>query len=146
MRVVAQIARSGVAAWRRRPLLLAGLSVMLLGPLVCWSLYFGRVLPRLGLLPTELHPWLMIAGAVAIWIGWVLLGAHLRPLGSGLGGALLGGVLYMVAGWVFFLGLTIYVGNSPLVMLARPPSLQDVRILMVWTILAAGMLGLIPLN
>jgi hypothetical protein len=146
VRVVALIGSSGVAAWQRWPLGLAGLGVMLLGPLICWSLYFGRVLPRLGILPSEYHPWLMIAGVFAVWAGWVLVGAHLRPLGSRLGGAIGGGVVYLVVGWAFFFGLAMYYGHSPVDMLAQPPTLFGLRAYVVWPLFAAGMVGLISLG
>lgn len=146
MRDAALVGRSAGAIWRRWPFALSGLSVMILGPLICWSLVISGELQRLGILPAEHHHWLALAGSLAVWIGWGLVGAQARVKRSRLGGALLGVALYMVAGWVFFFGLAMYVGHAPLDIVMQPYRLLDLRMYASWPIVAAAVLGLISLD
>lgn len=146
MRAVATAGNAASAAWRRWPLALSGLCIMVLGPSICWSLVIGGELPRLGLLAAEHHHWVALVGSLAVWLGWALLGAHIRPRGSRLGGAFLGAMLYVIAGWTFFLGLAMYYGHKPLDIVTHSPSLFDFRLYVAWPIVAAAVLGLIRLD
>jgi hypothetical protein len=148
LRAVVGARHAWAAVWRRWPLALTGIGVMLLGPLICWSLVFSRgsIAASLAALPLEVRPWLAVVGALAISVGWGLIGAQLRPWGSRVVGAAIGSVLYFVVGWAWFFRLAVIYGHRPLDLLVQPVDLGSLRIFAMWPIFAASALGLITLS
>lgn len=90
-----------------RPLIAAGASLLVLGPLVAWS--FGY---RLAGGYATSRSWaldLALLGGVALFVlGWVLIGGALRPRSSATRGALWAALLYLLVGLVW--AITSHVG------------------------------------